>query len=290
MPSGLVFSRCCRRRWAVLVDRSGMTGGSWRGSFSGTGAGCRGVTSRRNSARGRHCGNDTGAIAATGRGIGCSRSCWSWLTRLGLLIGRCRWTPRSTVLTSTQRTCLATQGDLSNYTNLRLEPPDHGIGRSRGGLSTKIHALTDGKGRPLVLLVAPGQGGDAPMLPHLMGQLRINRVGPGRARTRPERLRADKAYSSRAIRQHLRDRGIIAVIPQPSDQIGHRKRRGSAGGRPPTFDADDYRGRNVVERSFCDQKQWRGIATRYDKLAITYRGGAVLRAITIWLKALGDTP
>lgn len=206
------------------------------------------------------------------------------------MIGRCRWTLQSTVLISTQRTCLATQGDLSNYTNLRLEPPDHGIGRSRGGLSTKIHALTDGKGRPLVLLVAPGQGGDAPMLPHLMGQLRINRVGPGRARTRPERLRADKAYSSRAIRQHLRDRGIIAVIPQPSDQIGHRKRRGSAGGRPPTFDADDYRGRNVVERSFCDQKQWRGIATRYDKLAITYRGGAVLRAITIWLKALGDTP
>ncbi|MBK5239195.1 MAG: transposase [Actinomycetales bacterium] len=63
-----------------------------------------------------------------------------------------------------------------------------------------------------------------------------------------------------------------------------------AGGRPPAFDAEDYKGRNVVERSFNDQKQWRGIATRYDKLAITYRGGVVLRAITIWLKALGDTP
>jgi len=82
----------------------------------------------------------------------------------------------------------------------------------------------------------------------------------------------------------------VAVIPEPADQIGHRKRRGSIGGRPPAFDADDYRGRNVVERRFCDQKQWRGLATRYDKLAITYRGGAVLRAITIWLKALGDTP
>jgi putative transposase len=157
-------------------------------------------------------------------------------------------------------------------------------------LSTKIHALTDGKGRPLVVLVGPGQGGDSPMFLMLMGQLRIGQTGPGRARTRPERLRADKAYSSRAIRSHLRDRGIVAVIPEPSDQIGNRKRRGSHGGRPPAFDADDYKGRNVIERSFCDQKQWRGIATRYDKLAITYRGAVVLRAITIWLKALGDTP
>jgi transposase len=104
--------------------------------------------------------------------------------------------------------------------NLFAEPEDHAIGRSRGGLSTKIHALVDGNGRPLVLLVAPGQGGDAPMFTHLMDQLKINRAGPGRPRTRPDRLRGDKAYSSRAIRSHLRDRGITAVIPQPSDQIG----------------------------------------------------------------------
>ena len=84
--------------------------------------------------------------------------------------------------------------------NLFAEPDDHAIGRSRGGLSTKIHALVDGKGRPPVLLVAPGQGGDAPMLTHLMNQLKINRAGPGRPRTRPDRVRGDKAYSSRAIR------------------------------------------------------------------------------------------
>jgi transposase len=102
-------------------------------------------------------------------------------------------------------------------------------------LSTKIHALVDGKGRPLVLLTGPGQGGDSPMFPLLMGQLKINRAGPGRPRTRPDRLRGDKAYSSRAIRSHLRDRGITAVIPQPSDQIGHRKRRGqTGGGHPPS--------------------------------------------------------
>ncbi|MBT2522546.1 transposase [Arthrobacter sp. ISL-28] len=87
----------------------------------------------------------------------------------------------------------------------------------------------------------------------------------------------------------MRDRGILAVIPQPSDQIGHRKRRGSAGGRPPSFDKEDCEGRNVVERNFNIFKQWRVLATRYDKLALNYRGGAVLRAISIWLTALGDT-
>jgi putative transposase len=79
-------------------------------------------------------------------------------------------------------------------------------------------------------------------------------------------------------------------LPQPSDQIGHRKQRGSAGGRPPAFDKEDYKGRYVVERNFGLFEQWRGLATRYDKLALTYRGGAVLRAATIWLATLGDTP
>lgn len=72
----------------------------------------------------------------------------------------------------------------------------------------------------------------------------------------------------RAIRAHLRARGIVALIPQPSDQIGHRLRRSSRGGRPPDFDAADYRSRNVVERRFGHLKQRRGLATRYDKLAV----------------------
>ncbi len=127
------------------------------------------------------------------------------------------------------------------------------------------------------------------MFPHLMAHLRISRPGRGRARTRPARLRADKAYSSRAIRAHLRRRRIVAVIPEPADQQGHRQRRGSRGGRPPAFDRDDYRNRNVVERGFCHVKQWRGLATRYDKLALTFRGGAMLKAIVTWLHALGDT-
>ncbi len=73
------------------------------------------------------------------------------------------------------------------------------------------------------------------------------------------------------------------MISEPADQKAHRKRRGQAGGRPPAFNADTYKKRNTVERGFNVFKQWRGLATRYDKLALTYRGGAVLRAITIWL-------
>ena len=157
-------------------------------------------------------------------------------------------------------------------------------------MSTKIHQLVDGRGLPLVVIIGPGHAGDAPMFPILMGHLRVEREDGGRPRTRPDRVRGDKAYSSRAIRSHLRGRSITAVIPEPSDQVGHRKRRGPRGGRPPSFDSADYRGRNVIERGFCDTKQWRGLATRYDKLALVYRGGAVLRAITLWLKALGDTP
>ncbi|WP_435887368.1 transposase [Streptomyces antimycoticus] len=68
---------------------------------------------------------------------------------------------------------------------------------------------------------------------------RIARAGPGRARTRPERLRADKVHSSRAIRHHPRARRIVAVIPEPADQQGHRRRRGSRDGHPPAFDRVD---------------------------------------------------
>jgi len=170
------------------------------------------------------------------------------------------------------------------------EPVHHGIGRSRGGLSTKIHHLVDGRGRPLVILIGPGQANDSPMFPVLMSHLRVARCGPGRPRTTPDAVLGDKAYSARAHRQLLRSRGITAVIPERSDQIRNRQRRGSAGGRPPVFDAEAYRGRNVVERAFNTVKQWRGLATRYDKLAIVYRGAAVLRAITIWLTHLRDTP
>ena len=98
------------------------------------------------------------------------------------------------------------------------------------------------------------------------------------------------AHSSGIIRRQLRSRGITAVIPEKSDTIAARGRRGSRGGRPPQLDVDLYKGRNVVERSFALAKHWRGLATRYDKLAITYRAAVTLCAILTWLRQLGDTP
>jgi transposase len=97
-------------------------------------------------------------------------------------------------------------------------------------------------------------------------------------------VRGDKAYSSRGHRSLLRRRGITAVIPEPADQAGHRRRRGSAGGRPVSYDRTDYKGRNVVERFFNRMKHWRGLASRYDQNALVYRGGVVLAAIIDWLR------
>lgn len=74
------------------------------------------------------------------------------------------------------------------------------------------------------------------------------------------------------------------------DQQGHRRRRGSRGGRPPAFDAATYKGRNVIERRFCHLKQWRGLATRYDKLALTYRAAAVSNGVIAWTRRLSDMP
>jgi hypothetical protein len=79
-----------------------------------------------------------------------------------------------------------------------VEPADHGVGRSRGGLSTKIHHLCDGHGLPLVVLVGPGHAHDSPMFEVLMDQLRVPWAGRGRPRTRPQAVLGDRAYSSRA--------------------------------------------------------------------------------------------
>ncbi|MFL9680555.1 IS5 family transposase [Streptomyces sp. KL110A] len=166
----------------------------------------------------------------------------------------------------------------------RAEPEDHALGRSRGGLSTKVHLVSDGHARPLALRVSAGQAGDAPAFEVVMAGIRVPRSGPGRPRTRPDAVLADRAYSSRAIREHLRRRGIRAVIPQPADQIGHRLRRGRAGGRPPGFDAEAYKQRNAVERCINRLKQWRGLAMRTDKLAIAYQAALHLAAILMWTR------
>ena len=134
------------------------------------------------------------------------------------------------------------------------------------------------------LLVTAGQAGDSPQFAAVMDAISVPRRGPGRPRRRPQRVLADKAYSSRAIRSWLRRRGIRATIPQPSDQHAHRKRRGSRGGRPPAFDRAIYRQRNVAERCINRLKQWRGLAMRTDKLAVHYQAALTVAAILLWTR------
>ena len=109
------------------------------------------------------------------------------------------------------------------------------IGRSRGGLTTKIHLAADLRCRPIARLTSCGQHGDSPRFVLLMDAIRIPRRGLGRPRQRPGRAMADKAYSSRANRAWLRRHGIQAVIPVKEDQKKHRRDRGRACGRPPSF-------------------------------------------------------
>lgn len=137
----------------------------------------------------------------------------------------------------------------------------------------------------MAVLITPGQSHDGRALEVVLGLIRVPRTSRGRARTRPDAVLGDKAYSSRANRAMLRKRRIATVIPEPADQQANRKRRGSRGGRPPNFDADLYKQRNVVERSFALLKQWRALATRYDKHATIYRGAVVIAAILTWLRS-----
>ena len=122
------------------------------------------------------------------------------------------------------------------------------------------------------------------MLEQVLADIRVPRLGAGRPRTRPDAVLADRAYSTGPVRTHLRARAIKAVIPEKKNTIAARKRKGSTGGRPPTLDAETYKRRNVVERSFALIKQWRGLATRYDKLAITYRAAIMLAACITWTR------
>lgn len=185
------------------------------------------------------------------------------------------------------------QGALSNYKKSADEPEDHAIGRSRGGLTTKIHALTDQRQAPVTVRLTAGQAGDNPQLMPLLDDY-------ARACKDRElcgsgfRLLADKAYSHPSTRAELRSRRIKHTIPERSDQIARRKAKGSAGGRPPAFSGRIYKHRNTVERGFNRLKQWRGIATRYDKYALTYLGGVLLACAVIHARVgttnSGDTP
>ena len=137
------------------------------------------------------------------------------------------------------------------------------MGRSRGGLTTKIHALVDANGLPVALKLTEGQAHDGRSAADMLG-----RLGPGHV------LLADRAYDSDALRQSLKERGAWAnVKPMP-----HRV-------NVPAFSPFLYRYRNLVERFFNKLKHYRAIATRYEKHAANYLALVKLAASRIWLRA-----
>lgn len=158
------------------------------------------------------------------------------------------------------------------------------MGRSRGGLSTKLHLVADGKARPLSLCLSEGQRSDSKFLEPTLDAVRVPRVGRGRPRKRATQLIADKGYSYPRCRKALRRRGQKHLIPERRDQREQRQKRGQRGGRPVVFVQATYAKRNVVERCILRLKQFRRVATRYEKRASHYLAVVTLAAIILWLR------
>jgi transposase len=134
--------------------------------------------------------------------------------------------------------------------------------------------------------VTPGQRHDSICARLLLERIRVPRTGPGRPHCRPDHVIADKACSSRGFRSYLRRRGIGHTIPEKADQRRHRHHRGHHGGRPPGFDGQIYRRRNIIERCFNQLKGFRGIATRYEKTATSYEAAVTLASFLLWARSV----
>lgn len=134
------------------------------------------------------------------------------------------------------------------------------------------------------VVLTGGHAGDNPQLLPVLDGIRVARTGPGRPRTRPQAVIADKAYSHPSTRRQMRRRKVRFVSPERLDQAARRAAKGRRGGRPPAFDEQLYRGRNVVERCFNRLKQFRDLATRYAKRAAYYRAEVMIAAMILWLR------
>ena len=141
------------------------------------------------------------------------------------------------------------------------------MGRSRGGLTTKIHARVDAKGRPVCLLISPGEVHDITCAQALLDGLEQRCL-----------VIADKGYDADRVRDHIRSQGAIPNIPNRAN----RKKKFR-------WNKAVYRERNHVERFFNKLKQFRRIATRYDKLGATFFAFIKLAAVRIWLRSIEST-
>ena len=125
----------------------------------------------------------------------------------------------------------------------------------------------------MTVVLTPGQAHEAPVFPRLLAQGAVRRPGRGRPRVRPKRVAGDKGYSSRAIRHACRRRGIRITIPRKVNEC-----------QSGPFDRTRYRLRNRVERLIARCKQFRSLATRYDKRAESYRALWVIAMIILWIR------
>ena len=150
-------------------------------------------------------------------------------------------------------------------------PEGEALGRSQGGFSTKVHLRAEGGGKLITLVLTPGQRHEAPVFPQLMAQGAV-KGAKGRPRLRPRRVVGDKGYSSRAIRRYARQHGIRSTIPHKVN-----------GCRKGPFDREVYKQRNLVERLINRLKQFRRLATRYEKRAANYQVMWIIAATLLWL-------
>jgi len=144
------------------------------------------------------------------------------------------------------------------------DPPDQGLGRSRGGFSSKLHLITERRGKPITLRLTAGQRHESPEAIPLLEQ--------AQRRLWLDAVAGDKGYSATALRNWLSAREIVAVIPHRADELGTND-----------YDRDLYKERSMIERSINRLKRHRRIATRYEKLAVTYLAMVTIACILEWL-------
>lgn len=118
----------------------------------------------------------------------------------------------------------------------------------------------------------------------VLDAIAVPRLGPGRPRQHPTRQRVDRAYGARKPCRKIQHRGIQCICPERKDAKQHLLARGARGGRPPDFDAQAYKGRNVFERGIKCLKVFRAVATRYDKRGHNFLAGVLVAAIMIWIQ------